>query len=136
MRRLYFKQFTNLVLFLLSFALFTNCTANKGTTNYSINNAGVIEAQPDTMLKDAIRLKGKIVSKSGSNDMERIYDFEVTEVVRFGATFSSDEPQIGDKVKLYTPKEVKFKKGNEIMLDAMTRRSEELGTIILNMITK
>ncbi len=136
MRRLYYKQITYSVLFLLSFMLLTNCTANKGTTNYSINTDGVIEAQPDAMVKDAIRLKGKVIAKSGSNDLEWIYDFEVTEVLRYGATFSSVEPQVGDMVKLYTSKEVKFKKGNEVMLDAMTRKSEESGTIILSMITK
>ena len=135
MRTTNFKHLISTVLFLPVFLLLINCTSSQQPKKFSIDTEGMMDVKPDTMVKDAIRLKGQVISKSGQSGIHLIYDFEVTEVIRYGATFSSVEPSVGDQVKLYVLKEAKLKIGNEMILDATTRKSEE-GGIILNMISK
>ena len=114
--------------------ILTNCTANQVSKVYSVNSDGIIETQPDTMVKDAIRFKGKILTKAIKQSRDFVYEVEVLELIRYGSTFSTIEPKVGDKVKLYVFQKVKFKKGYEIILDATTR--QESGVIIMNAITK
>ena len=134
MLRPYSKQFSYSILFLFSLMILTNCTANQVSKVYSVNSDGIIETQPDTMVKDAIRFKGKILTKAIKQSRDFVYEVEVLELIRYGSTFSTIEPKVGDKVKLYVFQKVKFKKGYEIILDATTR--QESGVIIMNAITK
>lgn len=48
------------------------------------------------------------------------YQAEVLEVVDYGDTFARVEPTPNEVVTLYTPLEVKFKKNDEVLLDALS----------------
>ena len=39
--------------------ILTNCTANQVSKVYSVNSDGIIETQPDTMVKDASGLRAR-----------------------------------------------------------------------------
>ena len=122
------------MLFLSVTIVLTDCSPSQQAINYSINAEGIIEAQPDTMVKDAIRLKGKVLNNGKTMSDRLQYQFEVIDVVKRGATFSTLEPEIGEKVMLITTQEVKFKKGNEVILDATTSEKKEDGVLWINMI--
>ena len=92
-------------------------------------------AQPDTMVKDAVRLKGEIITEAAITGNKLSYSFKVIAVVKYGATFSSPEPKVGEEVILYTSQKVRFKKGNEVILDATTDQGKNAGLITINMIT-
>ncbi|OEK02106.1 hypothetical protein BFP97_11490 [Roseivirga sp. 4D4] len=116
-------------------ALMTNCSAAKNLNTYSVNTEGVLEAQIERMNKDAIRLKGQIMTKAQKIADRYQYEFKVTEVVKLGSTFSTAEPKVGETVLLYTPGVV-FKKNSEVMMDAFStpRGSDE--PLTLNMIVE
>lgn len=124
-----FLAFAGLIFFL------TNCKSSTTAKVYSINTDGVMEVQRETMNKDAIRVKGQIMTKAKKIADRYQYEFKVTEVVRIGATFSDAEPQPGQIVLLFTPG-VKFDKDTQVMFDAFStpKRSDE--RLTLNMIVE
>ncbi len=124
-----FLAFAGLIFFL------TNCKSSTTAKVYSINTDGVMEVQRETMNKDAIRVKGQIMTKAKKIADRYQYEFRVTEVVRIGATFSDAEPQLGQIVLLFTPG-VKFNKDTQVMFDAFStpKRSDE--RLTLNMIVE
>jgi len=132
----YYGKKPLLLLFFLTLTLFlTNCSTSKSLNNYSVNTDGVVEAQIERMNKDAIRLKGQIMTKAKKVADRFQYTFRITEIVRLGSTFSTAEPQVGETVLLYTPGVV-FKKNSEVIMDAFStpRGAEE--PLTLNMIVE
>jgi hypothetical protein len=121
--------FAGLVFFL------ANCQSSKTAKVYSINTDGVMEIQREQMNKDAVRVKGQIMTKAKKIADRYEYEFKVTEVVRIGATFSDAEPQPGQVVLLFTPG-VKFDKDAQVIFDAFStpKRSDE--RLTLNMIVE
>ncbi|MFT6873530.1 MAG: hypothetical protein ACJAVN_002550 [Roseivirga sp.] len=121
--------FAGLVFFL------ANCQSSKTAKVYSINTDGVMEIQREQMNKDAVRVKGQIMTKAKKIADRYQYEFKVTEVVRIGATFSDAEPQPGQVVLLFTPG-VKFDKDAQVIFDAFStpKRSDE--RLTLNMIVE
>ncbi|MBO3699217.1 hypothetical protein [Roseivirga sp. E12] len=111
------------------------CSATQTKSTYSVNTDGVVQAQVENMNKDAIRLKGQIMTKRKKVADRYQYEFKVTEIIRRGSAFSTAEPTVDQVVLLYTPGVV-FKKGTEVVFDAFTspRRSEE--RLTLNMIVE
>ncbi len=125
-----------LFLSLLTLIVFmTSCSTSKSLNSYSVNTDGVLEAQIERMNKDAIRLRGQIMTKAKKVADRYQYTFKVTEIVRLGSTFSTAEPKVGEMVLLYTPGVV-FKKNSEVMMDAFStgRGAEE--QLTLNMIVE
>lgn len=117
-------------------AMLLGCSASKNTINYSINTDGVVEAQPSTMNKDVVRLKGKLLSKAKKVNDRWQYDFKVIEIIKYGPTFATVAPEIGEEVTLITPGQVKFKRNSEVMLDALTPINRGEGKLLINMITE
>jgi hypothetical protein len=107
----------------------------KSGKEYTINPDGVMEIQREQMNKDAIRVKGQIMTKAKKIADRYQYEFKVMEVLKIGATFSDAEPQPGQVVLLFTPG-VKFDKDTQVMFDAFStpKRSDE--RLTLNMIVE
>lgn len=108
------------------------CMSSCASSNFPTSESGVIQAQNSTMDKDAVRVKVKVLSRTKL--AERMsYQAEVLEVVGLGDTFATVEPTSNDVVTIYTPLEVKFKKNDEVLLDALSpiNRGEVL---VLNMV--
>ncbi len=116
--------------------LFVGCSASKNTTNYSTNSDGVIEAHASNINKDVVRLKGKLLSRGKKVGDRWQYDFKVLEVINYGATFASVEPKVGEEVLLVSPGQVRFKKNNEVILDALTPINRDGDKLTISMITE
>lgn len=131
----YFKKSTSILAIACLTLFLLNCSATKKANVYSINTDGVFEAQIERMNKDAIRVKGQIMTKAKKVADRYEYEFKVTEVVRLGSTFSDAEPKADQVVLLYTPG-IKFDKDSQVMFDAFStpKRSEE--RLTLNMIVE
>ncbi|WP_323756794.1 hypothetical protein [Roseivirga sp.] len=92
----------------------------KEAREFSLNTEGVKEVAPSNMIKDAIRLKGEIESVKGASDRGNTYVFVVEEIVKYGATFATVAPEIGDKISIETPADVQFSKGDKLLIDVLT----------------
>lgn len=128
-KRISFLSLLTLALFMIS------CSASKNLNSYSVDSEGVLEAQIERMNKDAIRLKGLIMTKAKKVADRYQYDFKVTEIVRLGSTFSTAEPKLGETVLLYTPGVV-FKKNSEVIMDAFSTARVAEEQLTLNMIVE
>ena len=124
------KLFALCCLLLLSGCLF------KSSQWKAIDTEGkVFELQPPTMDRDAVRLKGKIVSKGRPLARgRRQYKFKIMELVKYGATFSTVTPKKGEEVLLITTDKVKFRKNSLVILDAFTPISREEEPLTIDMI--
>lgn len=130
------KQVKGSLLTLMLSAALVACSASQGAKTFSVNTEGIIEAQVSDMNKDAVRLKGEILSK-GTRVRDRWqYRFKVSEIVKYGATFATVQPKEGEEVLLITPSEVKFNKNSQIVLDALTPTNRSEGVLTINMITE
>ena len=106
----------------------------KEVREYSINTEGVMEVAPATMIKDAIRLKGSIESVKSTSKKTNTYFFVVEEIVKYGSTFTSLEPQVGEKVQLDTDADVQFKSGDKVLIDVLTPRSKNGDMLTVTMV--
>ena len=116
--------------------LLSGCLFKRPQWKQPIDTEGqVFELQPPTMDRDAVRLKGKIVSEGRPLPRgRRQYQFKVIELVKYGATFSTVTPEKGEEVLLITTDKVKFRKNSLVTLDALTPISREEGTLTIDMI--
>lgn len=130
------KQFKGSIFAILLSVALVACSASKTTKNFSVNTDGIIEAQVSDMNKDAVRLKGEILSKGTQVKDRWQYEFKVSEIVKYGATFATVEPKAGEQVLLITPGEVKFSKNSQVVLDALTPINRGEGVLTINMITE
>ncbi|KOF01840.1 hypothetical protein AWW67_16555 [Roseivirga seohaensis] len=92
----------------------------KNAREFSLNTEGVKEVAPSNMIKDAIRLKGEIESVKSTSDRGNTYVFKVEEIVKYGATFATVAPAVGEKISLETPADVQFSKGDKVLIDVLT----------------
>lgn len=129
-RRQFYLYFSTSVMVFFLFG----CTTSKGLEKFSIDNTGVIEAHPINMNKDIIRLKGDILSNGIKVNDHWQFVFKVKEILKYGPTFATVEPKIGEEVVLYTPDEVKFKKNSEVVLDALTPINRGEGKLRIDMV--
>lgn len=129
-RRQFYLYFSTSVVMIFLFG----CSTSKGLEKFSIDSTGVIEAHPINMNKDIIRLKGDVLSKGIKVKDHWQFVFKVKEIIMYGPTFASVEPKIGEEVVLYTPREVKFKKNSEVVLDALTPINRGEGKLIIDMV--
>ncbi|KYG78458.1 hypothetical protein AWW68_06735 [Roseivirga spongicola] len=98
-----------------------------------VNEDGVILASSGQMNKDGIRLRGKVQDINVLD--ERIqYSVQIKEVLSFGSTFSGVQPNVSETVILYASKEMKFKKGAEVIFDALSPIDKGAGVLELNLI--
>ena len=130
------KQFYLLFSASLMTIFLFGCSTSKGLEKFSIDTTGVIEAYPDNMNKDIIRLKGDVLSKGTKVRNHWEFVFKVKEVIKYGPTFATVEPKVGEEVMLYTPEEVKFKKNSEVILDALTPINRGEGKLSINMVVQ
>lgn len=107
--------------------------AVKEAREYSMNTEGVIEVAPSTMIKDAIRLQGEIEKIKSTSKEGNSYVLVVKEIVKYGPTFASVEPKVGDKVMLDTQADVQFKSGDKVLIDVITPRTKngDMLTVIM-----
>ena len=102
----------------------------------SVDTEGqVFELQPQTMDRDAVRLKGKIISEGRPLTRgRRQYQFKIIELVTYGATFGTVTPKKGEEVLLITTDKIKLRRNSLVTLDALTPISREKGTLTIDMI--
>lgn len=117
---------------LLTCLLLVNCSSSK----FPVSESGVIQAQQENMNKDAVRVKAKVLSKYKSVGDKNSYAIQIIEVLEYGDTFAHAEPQPSERVTLYTPANIRFKKNTEVLLDVLSpiNRGEvlELNMIVEN----
>lgn len=92
---------------------------NCASTQFPVSESGVIQAQQETMNKDAVRLKAKIISRNKSVGDRNSYTIQIMEVIDHGDTFAHAEPRTAEMATLYTPADVKFKMNAEVLIDAL-----------------
>lgn len=126
-----FKLTASLIL-----VVFATILAGCSASNYPQNDQGVYQAQPSTLGKDAVRVKGKILTTAKKVGDRLSYEVEVIEILNQGATFATVEPNIAERVTLYTTATTKFKKNSEVVFDASSPISREAGQLVLNMIVE
>jgi len=116
------RPILRVLLFSLLLTAYGCKSTQQGIENARIDENGIMDITPSSMNKDAVRLRGKIVKSNGVVEKRNSYDFEVEEVLKFGATFSSVLPGIGETLNLLTPAHTSFKEGQEVIIDALTPR--------------
>ena len=107
------------VFVLLAFSV--SCQSVRQSTRSADDN-DVMDVTISTMRKDAIRLEGKIEAVNEPVNDRNIYSFRVAKIIKYGATFSSAEPKVGEMVLLATPKDVSYEQGQVITIDVLTPR--------------
>ncbi|HEY9116941.1 MAG TPA: hypothetical protein VIN11_03890 [Roseivirga sp.] len=117
-------------------AIFTSVLVGCSAKNYPQNEEGVYQAQSATLGKDAIRLKGRILSKAQKVSDRLSYEIEVMEVLNQGATFAAVEPRVSERVILYTTSRMKLKRNSEVIFDALSPLSRGADRLVLNMIVE
>uniref|UniRef100_UPI0040482D64 hypothetical protein n=1 Tax=Roseivirga sp. TaxID=1964215 RepID=UPI0040482D64 len=112
------------LLLLITFTFLGVCACKPSERNtkreLSIENSAVDSPNMSTMDKDAIRVKGSIDIVETQSASSNIYVFTVQEVVKYGATFATIEPKIGEKLSLTTPADVRFTEGTVVEIDIKT----------------
>lgn len=86
----------------------------------TIDTEAVETPEMSTMNKDAIRVKGTIEAIESQSATANIYIFSLKEIVKYGATFATIEPKVGEKLSLYAPSDVRFTEGQDIEIDIKT----------------
>lgn len=100
-----------------------------GKKGLSVNTEGVETPNMTAMIKDAIRLKGTIDAVETLASSGNVYIFTVTEVVKYGATFATVEPKVGEKLSLSTPATVRYDAGQQVIVD-VTTPFEKVGSLL------
>ncbi|OEK02104.1 hypothetical protein BFP97_11480 [Roseivirga sp. 4D4] len=108
-----------------------NSYAVQSPNNKVDSSQKVINVAPATMVKDAIRLQGLIMSVKGKKDGWYQYQFQVNKTLKYGATFASIEPQQEEVVVLNTSKKLDSKPGDEIIVDVTTPRERHVGKLMI-----
>ncbi len=122
------------VLFLFSVLA---CSANRST--YSVQSQlpqskpsdEIINVAPSRMVKDAIRLQGKLLSEMTKKDGWFQYKFLVKRTVKYGATFASVEPSPGEELILNVSKKLAFSSGSILMVDVTTPKKRSEGSLMV-----
>jgi hypothetical protein len=113
----------HLLLFLmLSCWSFNACKPSEKNSKkeLSIETEAVDTPEMPSMDKDAIRVKVRIEAIETQSATENVYIITLQEVVKYGATFATIEPKVGDKLSLYTPSSVRFTEGESVEIDVKT----------------
>lgn len=109
------------VLLLISFLAFTGCqSVQQSMKNARVDDQGVMDITLSDINKDALRVKGTVVKSNGLINKRNSYDLKIEEIVKYGATFSSAEPEVGEVVNLETPKDISFEEGQTVIIDVLT----------------
>lgn len=95
----------------------------------TIDTEAVEIPEMSTMNKDAIRVKGTIEVIESQSATANIYIFSLKEIVKYGPTFGTIEPKVGEKLSLYTPSDVRFTEGEDIEIDIKTPL-EKIGNLL------
>lgn len=109
------------VLVFFSVLAVTGCkSVQQSVKNARVDDQGVMDITLSDMNKDALRVKGSILKSNGIVDKRNSYEFRIDEIVKYGPTFSSAEPKVGEVVNLETPKDIKFEEGQSVIIDVLT----------------
>ena len=109
------------VLLLISFLAVTGCqSVQQSMKNARVDDQGVMDITLSDINKDALRVKGTVVKSNGLINKRNSYDLKIEEIVKYGATFSSAEPEVGEVVNLETPKDISFEEGQTVIIDVLT----------------
>lgn len=119
---------------LFCFISASSCQTSEQMRKFSVNTEGYFEAQPERMNKDAVRLQGIILTKGKKVADRLIYEMQVEEIIRTGDTFANVTPRRGERVKLITLNNVRFKRNSKVILDAMSPLSRKDEILSLDMI--
>lgn len=103
------------------------------SSQFPMNEQGVFMAQPSSIQKDAIRLKGKVLSKEKVGD-RLSYRIQISEILQSGATFAGVEPELAETIVLYALAETKLKVDSEVIFDALAPMERGEGLLELNMV--
>ncbi len=112
---------------------FVSCSTTRKVKSETAANSSV---NPKSVLdKDAIRVKGKVLSQAKRINDRYEYQFQVEEILAYGATFATVVPKNDEEVSLISFSG-NLKKGNVITVDAFTPVSRSLGNLVLNMVSE
>lgn len=78
-----------------------------------------------SMSKDAVRLQVKIERVYDNYPEERYFDVMVEKIIKYGATFSSIKPNVGEEIRLKIPMDAVFGKGEILIIDVLTPRIDK-----------
>lgn len=101
--------------------IFTGCRSGQLNSD-SVNQGTIDMTNATSMNRDAVRVIVKVDQINEPGDKQNGFDVVLKKVVKYGATFSSIEPKIGQILRLSTPPDVTFQKGDVILLDILTPR--------------
>ncbi len=123
----------HLVLAFMVVVAFVGCSTSRGvksetSVDGSVNQRLVLD-------KDAIRVKGKVLSQAKLIKDRYEYRFQVEEILAYGATFATVEPNKDEEVSLISFSG-DLKKGKLITVDAFTPMSRPSGNLVLNMVSE
>lgn len=94
-------------------------------------NPEVINVPPSSMVKDAIRLEGTLISNLGSHNGWHQYGFRVARTLRYGSTFASIEPASKEEIVLNTSKKLSNRIGENIEVNVTTPRQRDGGKLMV-----
>lgn len=78
-----------------------------------------------SMNKDAVRVLVVIKDVKGGRNERQNFSILVKEIVKYGATFSSVQPKVGEIISLTAPNTVSFNKDDVILMDVLTPRMDK-----------
>lgn len=102
--------------------VFTGCKSVQLDSGAIVADGTIDMTNPSSMNRDAIRILGKVERVNESVGKQGSFNVLVEKIVKYGATFSSVEPKVGDLVTLTVSVDVSFKKGDVILMDVLTPR--------------
>ena len=106
-------------------------SSTKNTSSKEIDKPDINIAESNNIQKRALRIRAKVLTEAVEKGKVKEYEIEVTEIVQYGANFSSVEPGLGEKVILSVPKDIIYENGSTILIDVITplTRDEERLTV-------
>lgn len=90
----------------------------------SVNQSTIDMTNATSMNRDAVRVIVLVDRIGEADDKQNSFEVVLRKVVKYGATFSSIEPKVGQVLRLSTPRDVTFRQGDVILLDILTPRLE------------
>ena len=117
-----YPNYLRVLILVLLVSAISSCKSSQ-VINFNQNDSGVFLAQKSTIPKGAVRLTIELTSELTFGDGAYYASAEVLDVHMFGETFTTAKPLKGDTVRLSITDDIQgkeFKKGDKVMLDALT----------------
>jgi len=121
-------------LFLMAFSA---CSVSRNAYAVQSPNSNVKQSQEvidiahSNMTKDALRIKGTLLSQLGKENDWYQYGFQVIKTLKYGPTFASIEPSVKEEIILNTQDQLKVENGTTMIIDVTTPRERSDGKLMV-----